>query len=419
MKNNKKQIIITILVSFLYIFVIAFLIVIHRNNPSEGKLINNVTKQVTEGKVAIAIEGYQKLVRLYPRSYKVHLKLGDLYLDIDERKKAKIEYYRATKFSPKLNYDAHFALANLYIIEKEYELAEDLVKGINTKYSKHLLQKKGDFYVSLAEGIKKDQLSEALRNLKMAHRYHELSEYKAIEKTKDLITEYSVELGEQLKKSRHKQEAINILNSSLKYQDAAITHLKLSEYLISRDNKASLKHIKESLELDKSKYHGEDQFNTLVLLGNSFKNEGDNLNSKYCYMLAKKAQPNEALKSVQYNDIIVNVVSTKFNEDFSGKNVTPGISFKIMNISKDKINYLKSKIVFYEGNKKISETVKEIASKDSPIKGDGITPQIVAFSPTSLNKDEINKEDYRVQIFLSKIYPDKWELYRNSHIITH
>ena len=65
-----------------------------------------------KGQVAFALEEYNKLVRLYPEDYNLHIKLAELYKQVNELDKTKVEYLRAMNLGHRYRYKANIELVS-------------------------------------------------------------------------------------------------------------------------------------------------------------------------------------------------------------------------------------------------------------------------------------------------------------------
>ncbi len=96
--------------------------------------------------------------------------------------------------------------------------------------------------------------------------------------------------------------------------------------------------------------------------------------------------------------------------------LVPEISFKLTNISKDKVKNLKVKIVFLENNKPFSEEIKVVAMENKPLNNDSSTPQINIFAAQPVNY-ALETHKLQAKIYISQKSPDEWTLFRNINIV--
>src|SRR3989339_2162567 len=136
-----------VLIPLLALMLLAGFFVFQNEKPASlNGMIRQSDKYAAEGKLSSALENYTKIARLYPRNYDIHMKLGDLLMQVKEPEKAKIEYYRAVKLGSIKRFDAYLALANIYIDEGNYSFAQEILLPLKDIPDKKIQERLGDFY---------------------------------------------------------------------------------------------------------------------------------------------------------------------------------------------------------------------------------------------------------------------------------
>jgi len=149
---SRKKLRKTIAIVCIYISIIGILLAVQSViMPSFDNQQKSAKVDMEAGKLATAIEKYRKLVRVHPNNVEAHLKLGELYEQVNDIENAKIEYYRAMKVSPRGKFKAHFALANLYLRNNQTDMALDIINQIRDINNSEFWEAKGKFYTNLAE----------------------------------------------------------------------------------------------------------------------------------------------------------------------------------------------------------------------------------------------------------------------------
>jgi len=135
---------------FLLVFCIlniAGFVMYEQNKPtSVVGMMREADDFAVKGQIAYAIEDYNKIVRVFPENYEAHIRLAELYLEVNELDMAKVEYMKAIKLGYKTKYQANIALADLYVQENNYNLAEGFINEIKDINNIKALQLIGDFY---------------------------------------------------------------------------------------------------------------------------------------------------------------------------------------------------------------------------------------------------------------------------------
>jgi len=406
---EKNKILIVSLV--ILIGVVSFFMMQKDNATTLDGILNKGEKYEKSGRLAIALDYYNKAVRAYPGSYKAHMKLGTLLIQVNEPEKAKIEFYRAIKLSEVGKYDAYFAMADLYMSTDEYELAQDLLMQIKDVPLKEIDDKIGDFYLRWGDHIYKDNPMEAIRKYKFAYKFYSRNGgIKAANIRKHIETAYSG-VSDSLVATNNVDDAVNILNSSIAYFNNATAHYKLAKIYVKKNPDTAIKEFTMAFALNSSIAPPDEFVQLLIQKGDNLYKNGDETAAQLYYNKARKLNTHAKIPYLSNNNIIVNLLAYKSSKDTNSLNYTPGISFKITNISKVKIPYLKVKIVFNFNGKEYSENSKEITTPETPIPAFSITSPINIYSAKPLSY-EVDGSKLEIQIYISQQKPDKWKLYR-------
>ncbi len=386
-------------------------------STSESSFIARAEDHFKNGKIAYAIEDYNYIVRIFPGNYDAHMRLAELYNGVNEPDKAKIEYIRAINLGYKSKYKANMAMADVYIKENKYIMAESFIKPLQDTKNKEVRQQIGDFYYKWGDYCKKTDEPEALRKYIIAYSYYKFSNSKNLKNTKEKIGTIYNDISYELAKLKKTDEAINILKLSLKYFDDPKTHYNLAK-LYEKQGKIdnAMEEYKLALKLKPTPSVTTEYIKLLIKKAEISKKKGDKVSAELYYTLAKKLKPGLNVPMNPDNRIIINILAAKYNEDIDKDILVPGINLKLTNISSEKINSLKLKVVFLDDNKPFSEEIKIIATEKNPLNNDSSSPELNIFSSKSLNH-VFDKHNIIARIYISQKSPDKWTLFRNVNII--
>lgn len=402
------------------ILVLVFFITFSKENPTSFKgMVKKAEAYVQKGKVAFALEEYNKIIRLYPDTYDIHLKLGQLYEEMDEMEHAKIEYIRAIRLKLKHRHEAHLALVFLYVKDNRYGIAKEIIKDIENIKNNDLQAALARIFYDWGKHLQKTDRLEAIRTFKQAYNYAQKTQPKLAKEIIKHIERNYADISDTLMENNEAKKAIEILNLSISCQDNALAHYKLAK--IYETDKKDAK-IDEALE----EYNKAFQMNPNVGNKNSYVNllmkkarvlakNGDTVKSKLCYLKAKKLDSKLDVPKNPNNKILFNLIATKINEDIERDILIPGIIFKFTNISKTAVTSLRAKIVFIKDDKTFSIKIITIADEANPIKGDSASSDISVYSD-KLVKHIFDDHDLRVQVYISQVTSDEWKLFRNIDI---
>ena len=412
--NSKK---IYFILIFCILSIVGF-IYYEKNKPtSVAGLMTDADNLAKNGQIAYAIEDYNKIVRVFPKNYEAHIRLAEVYLQANELELAKVEYVKAIELEYKSKYQANIAIANLYVKENNYTLAESFINEIKNTKDKTARQLIGDFYYNWGLSFKKNDKTEAIRKFKIAYRFYKISDSPNLSKLKKEVKDVYINISNDLVKSNKPNDAVNILKLSLKFWNNAETHYRLAKIYEKQgaiDN--ALSEYKIAFKLNPSVSSTESYVQLLIKKAASLKKKGDKVSAELYYTWAKKLDSRSNVPMNPDSRIIINNLAAKCNENRDKDILIPEISFKLSNISKNKINYLKIKIVFLENNKPFSQEMKIIASEKKPLSNDSSTSQINIFASKPINYI-LDKHNLQAQIYISQKNPDEWILFRNIKII--
>jgi len=331
--------------------------------------------------------------------------------------KFQIEYLKALKLGSKSKYESNIALANLYIGENNYILAENFINRIKNMQDSKARQVIGDFYYKWGLVTKKNDKSDAIEKLKIAYKYYKISNNPNAAKIKTTVMETYFSISNDLANKNKSQDAIDILKSSLSFWDNAETHYRMAKIYEKQGNiDNAIGEYKIVFKLNPTTSNKEQYVQLLIKKAKILKGKGDKVSTELYYTWAKKLDSKLNVPINPNSLIILNNVATKCNENIDKDIIIPEVSFKLTNIGKNKINYLKIKVLFSENNKPFSQEIKILTSEKNPLSNNSSTSQINVFASKPVNY-VLDKHDLQAQIYISQKNPDEWVLFRNLKII--
>lgn len=402
---------------FCILNIVGFVIYEKNKSTSVAGMMRDADNLTAKGQIAYAIEDYNKIVRVFPKNYEAHIKLAELYLEVNETNMAKVEYIKAIKLGYKSQYQAYINMANLYIKEGNYNLAESFIKDIKDTKNIKAFQLIGDFYCKWGNALKQNDKTEAIRKFKLAYKYYKRSNSPNLLQLKKDVRSVYIDISNDFLKTNKPKEAVDILKLSLNFWNNAETHYRLAKiYEKQGQIDTALVEYKTAFSLNSTVAGTEDYVALLIKKAEIFKEKGDKVSAELYYTRAKKLDSKLNIFINPDNKIILNNLSAKCNENIDKDILIPEISFKLSNISKDKINQLKIKVVFLENNIPFSEEIKTVASDKNPLNNDSSTSLINIFASKPVNY-VLDKHNLLAQIYISQKTPEKWVLFRNVKIV--
>jgi len=380
-------------------------------------MINKAQNYAEQGKIAYALEEYKKIVRLYPDNYDVHLKLAELYEQLNDPDKAKVEYIMAIRLGKNYRHEATFGLIEMYVKENKYNIANDIAKELKDPRNPESLKRLGDFYNEWGNKLSEGDRLEAIRKYKKAREYYKKAGNKKAGETLDKINRVYANIADYLLKNNQKKKAIEILNLSILYEDNALAHYKLAKiYAQSSDIEKAIQQYSKAFELDPKIGNYNSYVSLLMQQAKAFEKKGDDARARLYYRKAKKLDSNKNIPDNPDARLLFSLIATKINEDLDRDILIPGIIFSLTNITDKPIEKIKVKIVFKEDNKSISKQTITVADEENPLKGDSKTSDISIYSDRPV-EHVFDDHDLMVQVYVSQGEKEKWKLYRNIPII--
>jgi len=386
--------------------------------PTAEQMMKKADAYEAKGQIAYEIMAYNEIVRTFPENYGVHIKFAEIYKRAGANDNAKVEYVKAMKLNYKNKFAAQLGIADIYVKEKEFGIAESYINQVKSKCNKNCREAVGDFYYQWAEYTKKSSLSDAIRKFKIAFEYYEKAKNikKLLTTKKEIINSY-VKIARTFENAGKFQDAEEILEIALDFMDNSLTHYELAE-LYRKQNMIdeALSQYKTAFEKNPSVAKTDNYVALLISQAKMYEAKGDKVPAELYYTLAKKYNNKIDVPQNPDNRIIITNFSTGCIENFDSDIIIPQIKFKLKNISKDKISDLKVKVVLSENNDVFNQQIKVISSAGKPLKANNSSEEIVIKSSKEI-RFALEKHNFFVQIYISQNTPDNWVLFRNEKFV--
>ncbi len=395
--------------------IVVILVSFYSEPESLSNMLKSGNKYIEEGNNAKALKIYTKITRKFPDSYEGHLQLARIYKQIDEKDRAKIEYYRAMKLNYIFNFDAYFELAQMYIDEGNYAFAEEIIKPLKKKTNLKTLKKRiGDFYYNWGNHLshKLNQKSKAIRKYKTAIEYYKQCDKELVEHAEETIVDTYIDIANSYTVHKQTEDAIKILQLALNYRETATIRYELSQLYKTFDLKKASEELKKTIYMEpENERFLAAYINILIAQAEEAINKQQFKKAKLFYESAKKYKEKYQFEIVKKRLFVVNILGIKYNELPQSDKTVPGISFKITNNSSKLVNKLETKVIFLKNGKYFSSITKQIIDSKNLLKPDETTEEIIVFSPNSMKKLK-SHEKLQIKVFLSNQLAGGWNLYR-------
>lgn len=404
-----------IIASFVILSIVVMFFIFQYNKPGSLKyMLEKGEKYTNTGRLALALKHYNKTVRIYPGSYEAHLRLGDIYIKINEKEKAKIEYYRALKLKLPNRYEAHFALANLYFSQGKTYVAKDIIDSVKNIKNKQVYKGVGKFYYKWGDKQKNKSKIEAARKYKISYKFLKKAEDdREIIKITQKIENNYLAISKELINNDKLDEAINIVSSAIKWVDeSAALHYHLAELYNTKDKPdKALQEFEKAFELNPNPGPSDIFISLLKEKAKKLEKQNKKSIAKFIYQKIKKMDAENEILQNTNNKVFIKLTATKFNQNKEKGTFSPGISFRIANIGKEKIDKVKLKIDFLKEDKHLSSEVVEVILPDKEIKPGELTKEITVFSKSKLSGILLNHK-FQAKIFIFQKDSKTWKVLR-------
>lgn len=410
-KRNLKRI---LTISGLVILAALALWLVPTNVLSPDGLLKKGEMYQKTGRTALALEVYKKAVEMYPNSYEAHVHLGQALLETDEAELAKQEFNKAVELSGKSKdkCKAEVAMADLLISENKLEDAEKILLTVDANKNDKVKQELADLYMLWGDKqVATDQMA-AVEKYKKAYKNYDSINPQAQQKAKNKAIKIYNDNAIDLAAKKKYDKAISLLNDCLKFANNPHAHMRLAEIYIKQNKKdEAIAEYEKAYDVDSTNTSGMYLADLLVEKGVDLVKKNKYDEAKKAFEKAQEVNPSiiipaELLYSIAISDIKTNLTSKK-DSDMT----YPSVSFLLKNKGKDKIDFLKVKVLFIQNGKEITKVEKILVSQQNPLGTDKSTENISITSPIGLKG--LKKQDLlQAKLYLSYNSESDWKIAR-------
>lgn len=334
-------------------------------------LINRGKMQLMEGKVAWAAKTFQTLVTHHRDSYEGHLLLGQAYLQLDERKKAEMEFELAASLKNKTGDNApEIAISKVAMAQGDFVRSEGILykawrKNRKDEGLKHALFELYEHWGNtLSEADLKDY-SLIIQKYRTALQYvNNYQSQRDIEnKLIDAINTYT----EKLIAMKDYGTALQQLKLSLRFKYLPDTLIQIAETY------SNLNQLDESIQWYRKAFEVNPEVvglrftNILMQKGQQLTQAKQPEEAKKYFeeaeQISKKAQvPLDSLYPVSIARVKIDTDLDEATGEFE-----PTLDIKLSNDSTRDLSYLSVKAEFLSGNELLAEVTEQVATPDKPL----------------------------------------------------
>lgn len=390
----------TFFLTLIFITVVTLLLTIMaKENATEKPLKKSITEYKFE-QTNLLIEQYKYEEKASPFNYVINIELGLLYESLAKLNEAEQEYQKAIKKSPYGIFEPKFLLAELYIKERRFTEALELIGNINEYPNQSLIASKAIFYEKIAKAMYEEhQYANAVKEYKNSFYYRNKTLSKLDNIEKDVTAAFIARADEQ---KDDIDRALITIEDGLELVDSPELLYKLALLNQDIDPQKSLEIYSKLQKTNPSVIDYDTYFNFLDKLKSQAQTQGDEIKAQLYEGKIKKLQ-----RFVDYNitypdDFEIKITKTKYHQSKFGIDNYIEFEFEVQNKAYKEISKLFTYIEIYNNNKLIDKYEKRIIQKENPLKIGRKTDPInikVKFTPKN---DFIQTKDVTILIFLTK-----------------
>lgn len=383
-------------------------------------LMSRGKRLMSEGKVAWAAKTFQTLVNKHPGNYEAHVRLGEAFLELGDRRLAEREFQIASSLKSRgsISSEASVAMSKLAIARQEYGQAEQHLLEALKKDKKdrtirtalfELYENWGD--TLMAEPIK--DYPGIIRRYERAVRY--AGEYELEEAVKGKLITAVQEYSEELALKKEYAKSIAVLKKSLRYRyqpETMIEIAKMYEYTDKLDN--AIQWYRKAYDANPSLISIR-LANILVKKGRLLLDEKKPEEAEKYFTEADKISKNSNVPLDSLYPVKVANIGISTDIDEATGEFDPTVTVKMVNEAGRPLSFLAVKAVFMSGDEQLAIVTENVASPDEPLgsKDSKKSSREIKIKPTDkLNVHMLSKGKLMVRIFIAYNEGDEqtWKL---------
>lgn len=355
-----------------------------------AKMLAKMVNNARDNEMIVHLIGvYKEKAKEDPGDYNINVRLGNLYELIFNYAEAEKQYNNAIGKAPYGVYSPYFGLASIYVKEKKYQKAHNIVKKLENKDYKPLLVAKGDFYMTLGDALwQESKIKDALRQYKLAFFYYKKVDSKKKEIAIDGIVDcYDKMANDDYKKHQYKK-AVEHLETSLLYRENPFVYYKLAILYKDFDPIQANKYIEKTYNKDPGIINFDIYEEILIRLVNYYYSNGKDIETDLYRHKLKMIRNFQKRYVITEKDIKINIKKLQYKKNFLRTKYKISLKYNIENTSKYDFNtlYFIIKLRYNDTSKEIFS--EKLYSKKEPLKSRMESPEY-NFEFKYTDRDEI------------------------------
>jgi len=417
-KYNKKRLLQRIaILTFIYFLSFSLLYIFFGEKPqdiSETEAFPNQIVYENEGEKMLALGEYTNAVEYYIKAFTenpedaVSLnRLAKAYYHLGQHDKAKFYFYKSVELAPKY-IDNYVQVAMIYIDEKDYLTAENVIDKMPLKTKKDFIEK-GKILTKLARA--EISLEDKIIHYTKALSYFKKYDKELYENNMPRFIDSYFTLAQYYVDTNNINEAVKIYRNMLKYTDSCDVHNRLAFAYKNISTDMVLWHIKKAVNMAKTQDEKRVTKQNLIQLRNYFEKQNDTDNALIVKEFMEKLDESKILVDEKYTE--VKVVNESFNFVLDKDELYPEVIFSLQNQSDKSVAPISAKAEIYitKTPKRIIETaMAPVVLRDVPLKSGEITKPVTIRIGKNIPADKVNK--YTVALSISSDNGKTWMLFR-------
>jgi tetratricopeptide (TPR) repeat protein len=344
-------------------------------------LLRRGKQQMAEGKIALAAQTFQQLVQKDPDHYEGHIRLGQAYLELDEKRKAEQEFKLATLLKTEAGGKtlngrmdevlASIAMSKLSVARGQYDEAQARLVGLWKTHSNHPKLKEALFELYANWGG--DLQSEEKQWPQAIAAYKKALPYAMNYPLEAQIKERIVSIQQQqanilLTKNPKDPKALALLKDTLYYQYSVDMLIRVADLYEQQGNLAeALAWTRKAFDVNPEnmslKYT-----DLLIREGRRLMDTGNADQARAYFEEAEKIGKQAHLGLDQlYPVYMTNVTVVPTKPDFDEESFIPECRFLLTNKADKDLAFLLVKAVFYAGDKVLATVIEPVIKPEKPL----------------------------------------------------
>lgn len=396
--------------TFLLTLLVSLILAIGLLKLIQYNVYKDLTKQKPEetaidaASIGILIEKNEYLETQRPDSYKINLKLGELYELKNDYKNAELNYQKAILKAPYNQFKPKYRLALLYAKLNLLDSAQSIMDNIQERPDKKLITYKADVYKQIADKYYNNgDYENAVEKYQKSLSYWKiLKNEEEIKYAENSLASSYVYLAENDLDVMKPDEAINALKMALTLVDAPILKYKLALLLMNENPELAYQYINEVFhkQPDLINYDRTCQF--ISKLADESEAQGDIAQADLYRYKIKELKDYFKINILSIDDIAIEdaygeIILKRFTKKYK-----INLEFRLKNISKSEIDSLFLNVVFRDEKGIIDTYSEQVVDKNSILFTGFYSPTISIKSYKKQTNDDKSPKVITADIYISK-----------------